>query len=135
MKTNLKQWTIGKLVAVLALVTFITVIAFTKWGWIPQEVVNNLLFSFYNDWHLWAIGLWVILFFVFRFGGENSWFCPPNVHHLDHGKPWMNVEESIQLDKWAVQQATLIIIAITLIIICLRVADIFNIMYNASLSP
>jgi hypothetical protein len=119
-----KQWTIGKLVAVLALVTFITVNAFTKWGWVPQENVDLILRSFYNDWHIWAIISWAILFCSFRLGGEKSYL-----------KTHLEVEESIQLDKWAVQQATLIIIAITLIIICLRAANIFDIMYNASLSP
>ena len=135
MKIFIKQWTIGKIVLALALATLILVHAFSKWGWIPQESVNLILVNFYNNWYLWAIGLWAILFFVFRWGGENSWFCPPNAHHLDHGKPWMKVEESIQLDKWALQQTTLIIIAITLLIISLMVTNIFHIMHNASLSP
>ena len=124
MKTNLRQFTIGKLVAVLALVGLILVHAFSKWGWIPQETVNHMLFSFYNDWYIWAIISWIILFCAFRFGGEKAYL-----------KTYLELEESIQLDKWAVQQATLIIIAVTLLIISLMVTNIFHIMYNASLSP
>ena len=78
-------WTIVFIGCILALV-FVDLDAF-------DLAINSWI---NNNWFLVAVALWMVIFFWFRF-------------------PKASTDITIENDKWSMQQATLLIIAITLI--------------------